>query len=59
MPLGVNDSSDWKVLRERGLTTVVDPLVFRAADVSYVALRSRATRACGRRTARTWMRCRC
>jgi hypothetical protein len=33
MTLSVNDTPDWKVLRERGLTAVVDPLVFRAADV--------------------------
>jgi hypothetical protein len=30
--LNVTAPTDWKTLRQRGLLTVLDPLVFRAAD---------------------------
>jgi hypothetical protein len=30
--LNVTVPADWKTLRRRGLLTVLDPLVFRAAD---------------------------
>jgi hypothetical protein len=35
MPLELYNTPDWKLLREQGLMTVVDPLVFRAADVFF------------------------
>jgi hypothetical protein len=33
MTVNILSPTDWKSLRQQGLTTVVDPLVFRAADV--------------------------
>jgi hypothetical protein len=29
----VQHENDWSLLRDRGLTTVVDPMVFRTGDV--------------------------